>query len=95
MRKAKEFGDIPDLKNSFDILNSELLNHYEWEIILKLLSWPYLLNQTAETKQPHRITNFLEDLSSNFHSLWNRGKDDSTLRFIDDKNIQNSIPKLM
>ena len=95
LRKAKEFGDIPDLKNSFDILNSELLNHYEWEIILKLLSWPYLLNQTAETKQPHRITNFLEDLSSNFHSLWNRGKDDSTLRFIDDKNIQNSIPKLI
>jgi arginyl-tRNA synthetase len=33
-------------------------------------------------KEPHRIAFFLYDLAGDFHMLWNRGKDDSTLRFL-------------
>ena len=61
-----------------------LLSHYEWEIILKILFWPNILLQAAENKQPHRITLYLEDLCSHFHSFWNKGKDDMSLRMLDE-----------
>ena len=32
--------------------------------------------------ESHRIAFFLHDLAADFHVLWNRGRDDSTLRFI-------------
>jgi arginyl-tRNA synthetase len=36
----------------------------------------------AEAREPHRIAFFLHDLASDFHILWNKGRDDATLRFI-------------
>jgi arginyl-tRNA synthetase len=36
----------------------------------------------AAAREPHRIAFFLQDLAADFHVLWNRGRDDSTLRFI-------------
>ena len=71
------------------------MSKYEWNIVLKLLSWPYLLNQASEFKQPHRITNYLEDLSSSFHSFWNRGKEDQSLRMLDFDNKEKTITKLL
>ena len=67
----------------------------EWNIILKILAWPYLLSQAAIFKQPHRITNYLEDLCSHFHSFWHKGKDDRSLRLIDENNIKKTISKLI
>ena len=75
--------NLNNFKNTFNEFDYSLLSKYEWEIILKLLSWPYLLNQASQFKQPHRITNYLEDLSSSFHSFWNRGKEDQGLRMLD------------
>ncbi|MDX5350383.1 MAG: arginine--tRNA ligase, partial [Paracoccaceae bacterium] len=31
---------------------------------------------------PHRVAFFLYDIASDLHSLWNRGNDDLTLRFV-------------
>ena len=40
--------------------------------------------------EPHRITTFLYELASLFHSYWNLGKDNSEKRFINDqKKITN------
>ena len=50
------------------------ISEYEWEIILKLLSYPYILVQASKFREPHRITNYLEDLSATFHAFWNKGK---------------------
>jgi arginyl-tRNA synthetase len=36
----------------------------------------------AQACEPHRIAFFLYDLAGDFHMLWNRGKDDATLRFL-------------
>ena len=46
-------------------------------------------------KQPHKITNFLEDLSSQFHSFWNKGKDDKSLRLLDVSFPKKTITKLI
>ena len=44
--------------------------------------WPRLVQGAAIAREPHRIAFFLYDLASDFHMLWNRGKDDSTLQFL-------------
>jgi arginyl-tRNA synthetase len=46
----------------------------------------------ASAHEPHRIAFYLHDLASDFHSLWNRGKDSPQLRFIhqNDPDLTNS-----
>ncbi len=95
IRKAKKFEKISTKINHLDLFDKQKLSDYEWEIIFKLLSWPYLLHQAADSMQPHRITNFLEDLCSSFHSFWNKGKDNTSLRFIDENDIPKTITKLI
>ena len=95
IRKAKKFKKIPDITQLFTSFNVSTVSHYEWDIILSLLSWPYVLKQSAESRQPHRITNYLENLCSHFHSFWNKGKDDHSLRMIDENNIEKTITKLI
>ena len=73
----------------------EYLSEDEIEIILKLLSYPYILNLSSLSREPHRLTNFIEDVSASFHSFWNKGKENESLRFIDEKNIIKTQTKLL
>ena len=95
LRKASTYKKFINLQESFKVFDKEAISSYEWKIILKLLSWPYLLKQAAENKQPHRITNYLEDLCSHFHSFWNMGTDNSDLRIIDENEVNKTISKLI
>ena len=54
----------------------------ELALIRHLASWPRLVESAAETHEPHRIAFYLQELAAAFHGLWNKGKDDSALRFI-------------
>ena len=36
----------------------------------------------SKAHEPHRIAFYLMELAANFHSLWNGGRDDPTLKFI-------------
>ena len=54
----------------------------EIALIRRLAAWPRTVQSAAQAKEPHRIAFFLYDLAGDFHMLWNRGKDDSTLRFL-------------
>ena len=71
------------------------ISEYEWEIILKLLSYPYMLLQASKYREPHRITNYLEDLSASFHAFWNKGKDNESLRMIHESNLLKTQSKLI
>ena len=62
---------------------------------MKLISLPYLINQTSILQQPHKLTNYLEDICSNFHSFWNKGKEDNHLRMINLQNKKQTITKLL
>ena len=95
IRKANLSKVLPPIHKSIDQLSIKDVSQYEWDIILKILAWPYLLSQAAIFRQPHRITNYLEDLCSHFHSFWNKGKDNQSLRLIDEKNISKTISKLV
>jgi arginyl-tRNA synthetase len=63
---------------SVDALTSD----QELAVIRRLALWPRTVEAAAIAREPHRIAFFLYDLAADFHMLWNRGKDDSTLRFL-------------
>ena len=54
----------------------------EMALIRRIATWPRTVEAAATAREPHRIAFFLQDLAADFHVLWNRGRDDSTLRFI-------------
>ena len=54
----------------------------ELALIRRMAAWPRTVEAAAIAREPHRIAFFLHDLASDFHVLWNRGRDDATLRFI-------------
>ena len=45
-------------------------------------------------REPHRIAFFLYDLAADFHMLWNRGKDDTTLRFLQPDQPAETLARL-
>jgi arginyl-tRNA synthetase len=84
LRAAGEmFGDaqVTDTALLTASLDS-LSNPEELALIRRLAQWPRTVEAAALAREPHRIGFFLYDLAADFHMLWNRGKDDSTLRFL-------------
>ncbi len=62
----------------FSFLNTK----EEIELIKFISLWPRSMELAAKNHEPHRICYYLIELSSLFHSLWNRGKDDKSSKFI-------------
>ena len=60
-------GNIDELDIS---ILSELGTDLESQIIGKLLSFPELINKSSDTLEPQNISNYLMELSSNFHSYY-------------------------
>ena len=56
----------------------------EIAMIRQCAAWPRLIESAAEAHEPHRIAFFLYDLASEFHTFWNKGNEDPSLRFIID-----------
>ena len=57
----------------------------EIKILKKISEWPKCIEVASLRLEPHRIPIYLYELSSEFHSYWNLGKDDESKRFINDK----------
>ncbi len=56
----------------------------ELDVIRMLANWPKTIEAAAEAHEPHRVAFYLNDLAALFHGLWNKGKDNVRLRFIDE-----------
>jgi len=61
----------------------------EVKILKKIAEWPKCIETASLRLEPHRIPVYLYELSSEFHSYWNMGKDNPSKRFIND---QKKIP---
>ncbi len=59
----------------------------EIKILKKISEWPKCIEAASLRLEPHRIPVYLYELSSEFHSYWNMGKDDLSKRFINDQKI--------
>ena len=87
LRAACRRRNVPDQDRSADRDSGErsvdtLTGEPELTLIRRLALWPRTVEAAAIAREPHRIAFFLYDLAADFHMLWNRGKDDTTLRFL-------------
>ena len=80
MRNAEDEG--LDTSGLADADLSPLAHADELALIKQLSLWPRVVEAAAEAHEPHRIATYLYELASSFHSLWNMGRDDPSLRFI-------------
>ena len=60
----------------------ELTDPAEIALIRQLAQWPRLVEGAAEAHEPHRVAFYLQEVAAQFHMLWNKGRDEATLRFI-------------
>jgi len=54
----------------------------EFDVIRRLAQFPRLIESASAAHEPHRIAFYLYDLASDFHTLWNKGKEAPHLRFV-------------
>ncbi|WP_027283971.1 arginine--tRNA ligase [Rubritepida flocculans] len=66
----------------------------ELALIRRLCAWPRVVETAAAAREPHRVAFFLNDLAADFHLLWNRGAEDSTLRFIQEADPEGTRARL-
>ncbi|MDP0925829.1 arginine--tRNA ligase [Paracoccus onubensis] len=94
LRRAREAGiDVSDKA----LLSADLarISHpAELDLAKKVAEWPRLVEHAARAHEPHRIAFFLYDIASELHSLWNRGNDDASLRFVQDDDFAASQAKI-
>jgi arginyl-tRNA synthetase len=81
-----------DIDNKIKVSKKEFsLNQYELEILKKISEWPKCVEISSTKLEPHRISFYLYDLVTLFHSYWNLGKDNKEFRFVkDNKSSSNS-----
>lgn len=66
----------------------------ELDVIRELANWPRIIEAAADAHEPHRIAFYLNDLASAFHGLWNKGKDNTRLRFISEDDPKGTQARL-
>ena len=66
----------------------------ELNLIRMMASWPRQVEAAAEAHEPHRIAFYLQDLAASFHALWNKGRDDPSLKFIRDDAPKHTAARL-
>jgi arginyl-tRNA synthetase len=71
-----------------------LTDDAEIALIRLLASWPRLIEAAAEAHEPHRVAFYLYDVAGAFSSLWNKGNDDATLRFIQKEDLDVTRARL-
>ena len=86
-------------KSNFDIekpiIDAKLENlkyETEFNLIKKIVEWPKIVNLCYQNLEVHYIPYYLYELSSEFHTYWNAGKENEDLKIIghSDKQLINS-----
>ncbi|WP_299558265.1 arginine--tRNA ligase [uncultured Sulfitobacter sp.] len=66
----------------------------ELGLLRKIAEWPRLVETAARSNEPHRVAFYLYELAGDFHGLWNRGNDETQLRFIQEGDVATSQAKI-
>ena len=70
LRQAKEKGFSVDVKENYEFINHEK----EYEVIKLMGEFPNVVADAAAKRRPHLICNYVNDLATAFHSLYNAEK---------------------
>jgi arginyl-tRNA synthetase len=79
------------------LLNADvslLKDEAELDVIRRLSQFPRIVEASAAAHEPHRIAFYLYELASDFHGLWNRGKEAPHLRFVIETDRNSSYARL-
>ncbi|HBO58646.1 MAG TPA: arginine--tRNA ligase [Alphaproteobacteria bacterium] len=95
-RRAREMFPNRDLslsalaKADFSLLNDDA----EVALIRLLAEFPRQVEVAAAAHEPHRIAYYLNDVASAFHGLWNKGRENADLRFLEADKPEQSLARL-
>ena len=94
LRRAAEAGIAADDATLAGADLSKNDHASELTVAKKLAEWPRLVEIAARTNEPHRVAFYLYELAGDFHALWNKGNDETQLRFIQDGDVATSQSKI-
>ncbi len=72
-------------KNNFE------LNDYDLRLMRKIIEWPKVLDIASKKFEPHRVTFYLYNLATIFHSYWSEGNKNDKYKFIINGKINKKI----
>ncbi|WP_127904190.1 arginine--tRNA ligase [Solirhodobacter olei] len=94
IRKAAEAGIHCD-DATLAVADLSRLDHpAEMELARRIAEWPRLVEIAARGHEPHRVAFYLYDLASDLHTHWNRGNEDTSLRFVQEGEVETSQAKI-
>ncbi len=82
LRNAEADGHGAWLVDPAGAALGRLTDPAELQLLKTAAQFPRTVESAALQHEPHRIAFYLHDLASDFHVLWNRGKEDGGLRFL-------------
>jgi arginyl-tRNA synthetase len=82
-------------KINVDGVRLELLKRdVELDLIRILSYWPKQVALAAQHQEPHRITIYLINLATKFHSMWSKGKGNKSLKFVLPEDVELTKARL-
>ncbi|MFM2357107.1 MAG: arginyl-tRNA synthetase, partial [Pseudomonadota bacterium] len=94
LRRAGDMGIAADDATLAGADLTKLAHEAELGLARKIAEWPRVIEIAAKGQEPHRIAFFLYEIASDLHALWNRGNDDTSLRFIQEGDVATSQAKI-
>ncbi|MGB0698482.1 MAG: arginine--tRNA ligase, partial [Parvibaculales bacterium] len=94
MKNACELGWQVDDADLAAVPLDALEHEAELALVRLLGTYPRMLAAAAQAREPHRVAFYLMDLAAAFHGLWNLGKEELQLRFIQEDDEAGSMARL-
>jgi arginyl-tRNA synthetase len=92
------FEAFPDLNtetaNLAELAEKQIVDPNELQLVAKLAEYPRVIESAAAAMEPHRIAYYLYDVASEFHSHYNKGRDNPELRFVKSNNRELTMARL-
>ena len=57
-------------------------NVFEYKLLRKIIEWPKVIDTASNRLEPHRVTFYLYELATIFHSYWSEGNKKDEFKFI-------------
>ena len=66
------------------------MNDFEIKIVKKIFEWPKVIESASIKYEPHKISYYLYELATLFHSYWSKGNENQNYRIIENGKIRSS-----
>ena len=90
--------DLPGLDTSATALAGAeveaIQTQAELDLVRVLAAWPRTVAAAAVAHEPHRVAFYLHELAAAFHGFWAKGKDDPSLRFVNQDDPKLTLARL-